>query len=51
MPFVLAIKNSQLLMFSGITFKKAVNLVIILGSPRFVFWKKNIWTLLVLHNK
>ena len=49
--FTLAIKNSQILMFSSITFQKGVNLVIILDFPHFTFWKKNLWTLFVLHNK
>ena len=49
--FALATENSQILMFSRTTFKKGGNLVIILGFPRFLFWKKNLWTFFVLHNK
>ena len=48
--FALAIKNSKILMFSRIV-KKGANLVIILGFPHFVFRKKNLWTLFVLHSK
>ena len=36
----LAIKNSQILMFRRITFKKEINLAIILGFPHFIFWEK-----------
>ena len=49
--FALAIKNSQILMFSTITFQKRRKSVVILSFPYFVFWKKNLWTLFVLHNK
>ena len=39
-------------MFNRITFlKEGVNLVIIWGFPHFAFSKKNLWTLIVLHNK
>ena len=43
---------SEILVFSRITFpKKEVNLVIISGFPFFVFRKKNLWALFVLHNR
>ena len=48
--FPLAIKNSQMLMFSRMI-KKGGNLVIILGFPHFAFWKENLWTLFVVHCK
>ena len=39
-------------MFNRITFlKEGVNLVIIWGFPHFAFSKKNLWTLIVLHNE
>ena len=50
--FVLTIKNRQMLMFTArLPFKKGGILVVILGFPHFVFWKKNLWTSFVLHNK
>ena len=49
--FALAIKIANYLCSAGLPFKKGVNLVIILGFLHFVFWKKNLWALLVLHKK
>ena len=48
--FELAIKTSQIQTFSRVI-KKAANLVISLGFPHFIFWKKNRWALFVFHNK
>ena len=48
--FALAIKISQILTFSRII-KKAANLVISLGFPHLIIWKKNRWALFVFHNK
>ena len=49
--FALVIKNSEILMLSRITFQKGGNLVLVSDFPHFVFWKKNLWTLFVLHNE
>lgn len=43
--------DSQMLILSNITFKKGENFGVVWGFLHFIFWKKYLWTLFMLHNK
>ena len=47
----LAIKILNYGCSAGLPFKKEVNLIVFLGFPHFVLWKKNLCTVFVLYNK
>ena len=50
--FALAIKNSQILIFSRITFQNRRKIAVIIRVfPHLFFWKKSLWKLSLLHNK
>ena len=49
--FAIAIENSQMLMFSRITFQKRGKFGYHFRFSSFCFLEENLWTLSVLHNK